>query len=96
MPDTLAPPSIPTVPVTPAVLDGLRAIVGDKGLILDDQGKEPFVRDWRGTVVGTAAVTGTVGMLGGAKVSGIVPLFDRQPTAAHRSRHPRPRGAAGR
>src|SRR5215218_6135542 len=56
MPDTLAPPSIPTVPVTPAVLDGLRAIVGDKGLILDDQGKEPFVRDWRGMLVGTAAV----------------------------------------
>ena len=56
MPDTFAPPGIPTVPVTPAVLDGLRAIVGDKGLILDDQGKEPFVRDWRGTLVGTAAV----------------------------------------
>ena len=42
MPDT-AIPVIPTVPVTPAILDGLRAIVGDKGLILDDQGKEPFV-----------------------------------------------------
>ena len=55
MPDTVIP-VIPTVPVTPAVLDGLRAIVGDKGLILDDQGKEPFVRDWRGTLVGTAAV----------------------------------------
>src|ERR1044071_7415282 len=56
MPDTITPPSIPTAPVTPAVLDGLRAIVGDKGLILDEQGKEPFVRDWRGTLVGTAAV----------------------------------------
>jgi FAD/FMN-containing dehydrogenase len=56
MPDTVVIPSIPTVPVTPAVLDGLRAIVGDKGLILDDQGKEPFVRDWRGTLIGTAAV----------------------------------------
>src|SRR5258708_944010 len=55
MPDT-AIPVIPTVPVTPAVLDGLRAIVGDKGLILDDQGKEPFVRDWRGSLIGTAAV----------------------------------------
>ncbi|HTG20407.1 MAG TPA: FAD-binding oxidoreductase, partial [Reyranella sp.] len=55
MPDT-AVPVIPTVPVTPAVLDGLRAIVGDKGLILDDQGKEPFVRDWRGSLIGTAAV----------------------------------------
>src|SRR5262245_9647407 len=56
MPDTIAPPSIPTVPVTPAVLDGLRAIVGEKGLILDEPGKEPFVRDWRGTLVGNAAV----------------------------------------
>ncbi len=56
MPDTFTPPSIPTVPVTPAILEGLRAIVGDKGLILDDQGKEPFVRDWRGILIGTAAV----------------------------------------
>jgi FAD/FMN-containing dehydrogenase len=56
MPDTLAPPSIPTEPVTPAVLDGLRAIVGERGLILDDQGKEPFVRDWRGMLIGSAAV----------------------------------------
>src|SRR5476651_2916269 len=55
MPDT-AIPVIPTVPVTPAVLDGLRVIVGDKGLILDDQGKQPFVTDWRGSTVGTAAV----------------------------------------
>ena len=42
MPDT-AIPVIPTVPVTPAVLDALRAIVGEKGLILDEQGKQPFV-----------------------------------------------------
>src|SRR5216684_4811284 len=55
MPDT-AIPSIPTVPVTPAVLEALRAIVGDKGLILDDQGKQPFVTDWRGSLVGSAAV----------------------------------------
>ena len=56
MPDTVVPPSIPTAPVTSAILDGLRAIVGDRGLILDDQGKEPFVRDWRGSLVGNAAV----------------------------------------
>src|ERR1700722_7572218 len=55
MPDT-AIPVIPTVPMTPAVLDALRAIVGEKGLILDDQGKEPFVRDWRGLLIGSAAV----------------------------------------
>ena len=34
----------------------LRDIVGDKGLILDDAGKEPFVRDWRGVLAGNAAV----------------------------------------
>ncbi|HEY6983933.1 FAD-binding oxidoreductase [Reyranella sp.] len=55
MPDT-AIPAIPTAPVTPAVLDSLRAIVGEKGLILDEQDKQPFVTDWRGSLVGTAAV----------------------------------------
>ena len=56
MPDTFTPPVIPTTPVTPAILDSLRAIVGDKGLIVDDAGKEPFVRDWRGVLAGNAAV----------------------------------------
>jgi len=55
MPD-IAMPSIPTVPVTPAVLESLRAIVGDKGLIRDEPGKQSFVTDWRGTLVGSAAV----------------------------------------
>jgi FAD/FMN-containing dehydrogenase len=55
MPDT-AIPAIPTVPVTPAFVDSLRAIVGEKGLILDEQDKQPFVTDWRGSLVGTAAV----------------------------------------
>ena len=56
MPDTFTPPVIPTTPVTPAILEALRAIVGDKGLIVDDAGKEPFVRDWRGVLAGNAAV----------------------------------------
>ncbi len=51
-----AAPPIPTVPVTSAILDSLRAIVGDKGLIVDEQGKQPFVTDWRGLLVGQAAV----------------------------------------
>ena len=55
MPDT-AIPSIPTAPVTPAVLESLRGIVGDKGLIQDELAKQPFVTDWRGTLVGSAAV----------------------------------------
>ena len=32
----------------------LRAIVGDKGLILDDQGKHPFLTDWRENYLGSA------------------------------------------
>ena len=34
-------------PVRPALLDQIAAIVGDKGLIVDDQGKHPYVTDWR-------------------------------------------------
>src|SRR5260370_19805325 len=56
MPDNVIQPPIPTRPVTAAVMDALRAIVGDKGLILDDQGKEPFVTDWRHSRIGTASV----------------------------------------
>lgn len=56
MPDTVIAPVIPTVPVTPAILEALRAIVGDKGLIQDEQGKQPFVTDWRGSLTGNAAV----------------------------------------
>ncbi len=56
MPDNIIQPTIPTTPVTPAILESLRAIVGDKGLIADDQGKEPFVTDWRRSRVGTASV----------------------------------------
>jgi len=56
MPDTVIAPLIPTTPVTPAILEALRAIVGDKGLIADAAGKQPFVTDWRGSIVGTAAV----------------------------------------
>lgn len=56
MPDTILPPVIPTAPVTSALLDALRDIVGEKGLILDEQGKQPFVTDWKGSMVGNAAV----------------------------------------
>ena len=56
MPDTGLAPMIPTAPVTPALLEALRAIVGDKGLIQDEPGKQPFVTDWRGSIVGNAAV----------------------------------------
>ena len=56
MPDTVIPPQIPTTPVTDEVLAELRAIVGDKGLLIDEQDKEPFINDWRRTRSGSAAV----------------------------------------
>jgi FAD/FMN-containing dehydrogenase len=57
MPSVALPsdPAIPCVPVTAAILDALREIVGDKGLILDEHDKQPFVTDWRGSRVGRAA-----------------------------------------
>ncbi|MHC2588781.1 hypothetical protein ACVIG9_002837 [Bradyrhizobium ottawaense] len=41
-------PTIPTAPLTAEMRDALRAIVGEKGLIEDAHGKQPFVTDWRG------------------------------------------------
>jgi FAD/FMN-containing dehydrogenase len=37
-----------------AFVDKLRTIVGDKGLILDDQGKHPYLTDWRENYLGSA------------------------------------------
>ena len=36
------------------LVDRLRAIVGDKGLITDEQGKHPYLTDWRDNYLGTA------------------------------------------
>lgn len=47
-------PTIPTVPLTAQMRDSLRAIVGEKGLIEDEHGKQPFVTDWRGLTAGSA------------------------------------------
>ncbi len=47
-------PTIPTAPLTARMRDALRAIVGEKGLIEDEHGKQPFVTDWRGLLVGGA------------------------------------------
>jgi FAD/FMN-containing dehydrogenase len=47
--------SDPCAPVTPGMLASLREIVGDKGLILDEHDKQPFLTDWRGSLVGQAA-----------------------------------------
>jgi FAD/FMN-containing dehydrogenase len=37
-----------------AFVDKLRSIVGEKGLILDDQGKHPYLTDWRENYLGSA------------------------------------------
>ncbi|MGY4155542.1 FAD/FMN-containing dehydrogenase [Bradyrhizobium sp. USDA 4461] len=57
MPSAAVPvvPTIPTSVATPAILEALRRIVGTKDLIVDEQSLEPFVMDWRGTLVGQAA-----------------------------------------
>ena len=35
-------------------VERLRAIVGDKGLVTDDQGKHPYLTDWRENYLGAA------------------------------------------
>ncbi len=54
--DQIVPPTIPTNPVTPAIMAQLRAIVGDRGLLEQDLDIRPFVTDWRGQLAGNAAV----------------------------------------
>ena len=54
--DQIAPPTIPTNPVTPEILAKLREIVGDRGLVEQDSDIRPFVTDWRGQLHGHAAV----------------------------------------
>ncbi|WFU43375.1 FAD-binding oxidoreductase [Bradyrhizobium sp. CB82] len=65
-------PSLPGAPATVAILDALRKIVGDKGLIVDEHDKQPFVTEWRGTLVGQAAAV--VRPANTAEVSEVVKL----------------------
>ena len=65
-------PSIPRAPVTAAIIDSLREIVGDKGVILDERDKQPFVTDWRGLLVGQAGPVVRPANTG--EVSGVVKL----------------------
>ena len=55
MPPVTAP-TIPTNPVTPALLAQIHAIVGDRGLVADADAMVPFVTDWSGQRQGRAAV----------------------------------------
>ena len=47
-------PAIPTAPLTTQLREALRAIVGEKGLIEDAHGMQPFITDWRGLLLGGA------------------------------------------
>lgn len=55
-PSLTAHPAIPTTPVTDAFMAELRAIVGERGLVTDGDDMRQFVTDWRGTLIGNAAV----------------------------------------
>jgi len=65
-------PDIPTTPLTARIRDALRAIVGEKGLIEDAHGMQPYVTDWRGLLVGSAGAVVRPGST--AEVSEIVRL----------------------
>jgi FAD/FMN-containing dehydrogenase len=65
-------PTIPSVTVTADIVDRLRAIVGDKGLLLEEQDKQPFVTDWRGELAGHAGAV--VRPATTAEVSAVVKL----------------------
>jgi FAD/FMN-containing dehydrogenase len=56
MDNQVMPPTIPTTPVTPAIVEKLRAIVGDRGLLEQPSDIKPFVTDWRGQLAGNAAL----------------------------------------
>jgi FAD/FMN-containing dehydrogenase len=56
MPDNVIQPAIPTIQVTPAIREAIRAIVGDRGLIEAEQDKQPFVTDWGRSRIGTASL----------------------------------------
>ncbi len=88
MPDTCDHSDNPDGPVTPAILEALRAIVGDKGLIADDQGKQPFVTDWRGSIVGNAGGRGAAGQRRGS-------LEGREALLRQRHRHRAQAGNTG-
>ncbi|MFX8778110.1 hypothetical protein ABTM50_19585, partial [Acinetobacter baumannii] len=65
-------PMIPSVPVTADIVDRLRAIVGDKGLLLEEHDKQPFVPDGRGARAGHAGAV--VRPATTAEVSAVVKL----------------------
>ncbi|MCX7382614.1 MAG: FAD-binding oxidoreductase [Alphaproteobacteria bacterium] len=53
--NVLTNPTIPTTPASPALLQALRDLLGDKGLLTDPSDMKSYLSDWRGTLTGSAA-----------------------------------------
>ncbi len=60
---------------SPGLIAGLKAIVGERNVITDDHGREPFENDWRGQFHGRAAAV--VKPASTAEVSQVVQLLAR-------------------
>ena len=71
MPD-IAIPVIPTTPVSPEVLAQLHAILGDRGLVTQQDDMQPFLTDWRRQLSGNAAAVARPGST--EEVSAVVKL----------------------
>jgi FAD/FMN-containing dehydrogenase len=61
-----------------ALIEGLKAIVGERNVITDDHGREPFENDWRGQFHGRAAAVVKPGNTD--EVSRVVKLLAREKT----------------
>ena len=64
---------------SPALIEGLKAIVGERNVITDDHGRGPFENDWRGQFHGRALAVVKPGSTD--EVSRVVQLLAREKTA---------------
>jgi len=64
---------------SPALIEGLKAIVGERNVITDDHGREPFENDWRGQFHGRALAVVKPGNTD--EVSRVVQLLAREQIA---------------
>ena len=78
MPPVTAP-VIPINPVSAELLEQIRAIVGDRGLVTDAAGMAPFVTDWSGQRHGGAGLVVRPGSTD--EVAGVVKLCNRNNVA---------------
>jgi len=64
---------------SPALIEGLKAIVGERNVVTDDHGREPFENDWRGQFHGRALAVVKPGNTD--EVSRVVQLLAREKIA---------------